>query len=56
MEISVIGVRVRSERRTGLAALNAMRREHPVPVHGLYTYLSVMGLLLALIAATAVRV
>lgn len=55
VEISVIGVRARSEGKTGLAALRAMRREHPVLVHGLYTYLSVMGLLLALTAATAVR-
>ncbi|MFC9650948.1 hypothetical protein [Streptomyces sp. NPDC056937] len=55
VEISVIGVRARSESKTGLAVLKAMRREHPVLVHGLYTYLSVMGLLLALTAATAVR-
>ncbi|MGW6308269.1 hypothetical protein [Streptomyces niveus] len=55
VEISVIGVRARSEGKTGLAAPRAMRREHPVLVHGLYTYLSVMGLLLALTAATAVR-
>ncbi|MEU0953530.1 hypothetical protein ABZ353_14495 [Streptomyces niveus] len=55
VEISVIGVRARSEGKTGVAALKAMRREHPILVHGLYTYLSVMGLLLALTAATAVR-
>ncbi|MFD4814887.1 hypothetical protein, partial [Streptomyces sp. NPDC058418] len=42
VEISVIGVRVWSEGKTGLAALRAMRREHPVLVHVLYTYLSVM--------------
>ncbi|WP_405798225.1 hypothetical protein [Streptomyces sp. NBC_01506] len=37
------------------AALKAIRREHPVLVHVLYTYLSVTGLVLALTAAIAVR-
>lgn len=55
VEISVLRVRARSEGKTGLAALKAMRCEHLVLVHGLCTYLSVMGLLLALTAATAVR-
>lgn len=31
-----------------------MRREHPVLVHSLYTYLSVMALVLVLVTATAV--
>ncbi|MFD6989176.1 hypothetical protein [Streptomyces sp. NPDC059943] len=37
------------------AALRTLRLEHPVLVHGLYTYLSATGLLLALTAAIAVR-
>lgn len=37
------------------AALRTLRLEHPVLVHGLYTYLSATGLLLALTAATALR-
>lgn len=37
--------------RTILAALKAARREHPVLMHGLYTYLSATGLLLALMTA-----
>lgn len=41
--------------RTALAALRTIRREHPVLIHGLYTYLSVTGLLLALTAAVAAR-
>lgn len=44
-----------SSPRTALAALRSIRREHPVLVHGLYTYLSVTGVLLALTAAIAVR-
>ncbi|WP_405613907.1 hypothetical protein OG292_15345 [Streptomyces sp. NBC_01511] len=36
-------------------ALKAVRREHPVLIHVLYTYLSVTGLVLALTAAIAVR-
>ncbi|MFC9604515.1 hypothetical protein ACFTTN_13785 [Streptomyces niveus] len=54
VEITLLGVRARSDGKTGLAALKAMRREHPVLVHGLYTYLSVMALVLALIAASAI--
>ncbi|MFI6083305.1 hypothetical protein ACIBBB_20380 [Streptomyces sp. NPDC051217] len=50
-----LGFRTRSHARTALAALKAIRREHPVLVHGLYTYLSVTGLLLALTAAIAIR-
>ncbi|MFC8825325.1 hypothetical protein ACFT9I_08210 [Streptomyces sp. NPDC057137] len=41
--------------RTALAVLRAIRREHPVLIHGLYTYLSVTSLLLALTAAVAAR-
>lgn len=41
--------------RRARAALRTIRLEHPVLVHGLYTYLSVTGLLLALTAAVAVR-
>lgn len=37
--------------RTILAALRTARREHPVLMHGLYTYLSATGLLLALMSA-----
>ncbi|MEV8419427.1 hypothetical protein [Streptomyces niveus] len=55
VEISVIGVPARSEGKTGLAAIETMRRKHPVLVHGFYTYLSVMELLLAITAAAAVR-
>lgn len=44
-----------SSPKTALAALRSIRREHPVLVHGLYTYLSVTGVLLALTAAIAVR-
>ncbi|MFF2940144.1 hypothetical protein ACFVSQ_09910 [Streptomyces niveus] len=54
LEISLLGFRARSSGKTGLAALKAMRRDHPVLVHGLYTYLSVMALVLALVTATAV--
>ncbi|MET9557190.1 hypothetical protein [Streptomyces sp. NPDC006645] len=54
LEISLLGFRARSEGKTGLAALKAMRRDHPVLVHGLYTYLSVMALVLALVAATTI--
>ncbi|WP_405616697.1 hypothetical protein OG292_24155 [Streptomyces sp. NBC_01511] len=41
--------------RSTLAALRAIRREHPVLAHVLYTYLSVTGLVLALTAAIVVR-
>ncbi|WP_329033539.1 hypothetical protein OIE71_13880 [Streptomyces sp. NBC_01725] len=44
----------RPERRVR-AALRTLRLEHPVLVHGFYTYLSATGLLLALTAAIAVR-
>lgn len=49
------GFRTRLHAKSTLTALRAIRREHPVLVHGLYTYLSVTGLLLALTAAVAVR-
>ncbi|MFE5847560.1 hypothetical protein ACFQ7N_38675 [Streptomyces niveus] len=54
VEVSVLGVRVRSNGKSGLAALRAMRREHPVLVHCLYTYLSAMSLFLALVVAVTV--
>ncbi|MET4920990.1 hypothetical protein P3L51_01175 [Streptomyces sp. PSRA5] len=54
LEISLLGFRARSSGKTGFAALEAMRRDHPVLVHGLYTYLSVMAFVLALITATAI--
>lgn len=54
VEIFVFGVRVRSDGKTGFAALRALRREHPVLVHCLYTYLSAMSLFLALVVAVTV--
>ncbi|MFE2845099.1 hypothetical protein ACFXKS_16315 [Streptomyces scopuliridis] len=48
-------VRAQSDGKTGFDALKAMRREHPVLVHSLCTYLSVMGLLFALTAATTIQ-
>ncbi|MEU9750938.1 hypothetical protein [Streptomyces niveus] len=39
------------DRKTILTALRTARREHPVLMHGLYTCLSVTGLLLALLSA-----
>ncbi|MEW1794579.1 MULTISPECIES: hypothetical protein [Streptomyces] len=41
----------RRARKTNLTALRTARREHPVLVHCLCTYLSVTGLLLALMSA-----
>lgn len=38
-------------RKTILTALRTAYREHPVLMHGLYTYLSATGLLLALMSA-----
>ncbi|WP_405676263.1 hypothetical protein OG292_16600 [Streptomyces sp. NBC_01511] len=55
LEISLLGFQARSSGKTGLAALKAMRLEHPILVHGVYTYLIVMALVLALTTATAVR-
>ncbi|WP_405793213.1 hypothetical protein [Streptomyces sp. NBC_01506] len=54
VDISLLGVRAQADGKTGLAALRVMRRDHPVLVHSLYTYLSVTAFLLTLIAATAI--
>ncbi|MEV8396728.1 hypothetical protein [Streptomyces niveus] len=54
VEVSLFGVRARSDGKSGLAALRAMRREHPVLVHCLYTYVSAMSLVLALVVAVTV--
>ncbi|MCL7376994.1 hypothetical protein [Streptomyces sp. 35G-GA-8] len=55
LEISVLSFRAQSDGKTGFAAFKAMCREHPVLVHGLYTYLSVSSLLLVLIVATTLQ-
>ncbi|MCX4549604.1 MULTISPECIES: hypothetical protein [unclassified Streptomyces] len=55
MSISVLGFRAQSEGRTGVAALKAMRRKHPLLVHGLCAYLSVTWLLVVLIAAHTIQ-
>ncbi|MFI6696288.1 hypothetical protein ACIBLA_31960 [Streptomyces sp. NPDC050433] len=49
------GFRTRFPSKSVFAALRTMHREHPVLAHGVYTYLSVTGLLLALTAALAVQ-
>ncbi|MFJ3710368.1 hypothetical protein [Streptomyces sp. NPDC090053] len=55
VSISVLGFRAQSEGRTGLAALKAMRRKHPLLVHGLCAYLSVTWFLVVLIAAHTIQ-
>ncbi|MFJ6574174.1 hypothetical protein ACIQNU_42965 [Streptomyces sp. NPDC091292] len=55
VEVSFLGFRARSDGKTGFAALRALRREHPVLVHVLGTYLSVTWLLAAVIAAHTIR-
>ncbi|MFJ2650463.1 hypothetical protein ACIO1C_27545 [Streptomyces sp. NPDC087420] len=55
VEIKLFGFRAQSHGRTGFAALRALRREHPVLVHGLYTYLSVSWFLAVLITAFMVQ-
>ncbi|MFJ4920227.1 hypothetical protein [Streptomyces sp. NPDC088725] len=55
VQIKLFRFRAQSHGRTGFAALRALRREHPVLVHGLYTYLSVSWFLAVLITAFMVR-
>ncbi|MFJ2405842.1 hypothetical protein ACIOUE_31555 [Streptomyces xanthochromogenes] len=52
LHVSVSGFRAQAQGTSGCAALRAMREQHPVVVHALYTYLTVMGLLVALVLAT----
>ncbi|WP_432158035.1 hypothetical protein [Streptomyces sp. bgisy153] len=50
--ITAFGFRAQAHGQTGFAALRHMRREHPVLVRFLYTYVTAMS---ALTAAVAVR-
>ncbi|MFD9196594.1 MULTISPECIES: hypothetical protein [Streptomyces] len=40
---------------SGFASLKAMRREHHILVHGLFTYLSVTWFLVVVLAASLVQ-
>ncbi|AYG81936.1 hypothetical protein DWB77_04103 [Streptomyces hundungensis] len=52
LSISPFGFRAEAQGKTGFAALKAMREQCPVVVHVLYTYLAVMGVLVALTLAS----
>ncbi|WP_329151221.1 hypothetical protein OG275_38280 (plasmid) [Streptomyces niveus] len=54
LTISLFGFRAESDGKTGFAALRAMRREHPLLIRCLYTYLSIMSVLLAVITVATV--
>ncbi|MFI9580470.1 hypothetical protein ACIHCQ_01140 [Streptomyces sp. NPDC052236] len=51
VRISLFGLRAEAEGKTGLAALNVIRREHPAAAHVVYTYFTAMAMLLALALA-----
>ncbi len=52
LSISAFGFRAEAEGKTGFAALKVMHKQYPVVVHALYTYLAVMGVLVALALAS----
>jgi len=51
VSVSFLGFRAQSHGRTGFAALRHMRRDHPVLVRCLCTYLGVMWSVTAVVAA-----
>ncbi|UFQ16237.1 MULTISPECIES: hypothetical protein [Streptomyces] len=48
LRISAFGFRAQAEGMSGFAALKVMREHNPTMVRTLYTYLAVMGVLVAL--------
>ncbi|WP_028810956.1 hypothetical protein [Streptomyces flavidovirens] len=48
LRISAFGFRAQAEGKSGFAALKVIREQNPAVVHALYTYLAVMGVLMAL--------
>ncbi len=48
LQISAFGFRASAGGKTGFAALKVIREQNPAMVHALYTYLAVMGVLVAL--------
>ncbi|MGW7004171.1 hypothetical protein ACWGCW_15460 [Streptomyces sp. NPDC054933] len=51
LSLSLFGFRAQAEGKTGFAALNAMRKEHPLAVHLLYAYLAVLAVAVLVLAA-----
>ncbi|MER6380736.1 hypothetical protein ABT274_12230 [Streptomyces sp. NPDC001127] len=54
LQVSLLGFRAEAGGQTGFAALKLLRREHPVVVHVLYTYMAVLAILVALFIASAI--
>ncbi|QUI30714.1 hypothetical protein H9W91_07460 [Streptomyces alfalfae] len=53
LSISAFGFRASAGGETGFAALKAIREKHPIVVRTLYTYLSVMAVLVTLALASS---
>ncbi|MCY0923294.1 MULTISPECIES: hypothetical protein [Streptomyces] len=51
LRISGFGFRAEAQGKTGFAALRIIRKDNPVLVHVLYTYLAVLSVLSALLLA-----